>query len=102
MRFFNRNSWITSVGLASTGVSLFIDFGLAVVVFLLVAVVDLAAVAFLVVAFLAGAVFTAGADSAATTFSLVSFGWTVVFGVDSTVSTFFGTSTGLTSVTFHW
>ena len=41
---------------------------------MLVAVVDLAAVAFLVVAFLAGAVFTAGADSAATTFSLVSFG----------------------------
>ena len=46
----------------------------AVAAFLLVAVVDLAAVAFLVVAFLAGTVFTAGADSAATTFSIVSFG----------------------------
>ena len=64
----------------------------AVAAFLLVAVVDLAAVAFLVVAFLADAFFTAGADSAATTFSLVSFG--------STVVVFLGTSTGLTSVFF--
>lgn len=45
------------VGLGSTGVSLFTDFGLAVVVFFLVAVVDLAVVVFLVVAFLVEAAF---------------------------------------------